>query len=242
MISNIEYRLTAFADYSNLCFSQENMNKIFEAFEGIELVPAVISEISTEAGTSQRMRFVTNNGISIALMSNRIDIEIISGKKEGFSEEERGKASSTLLQCMTNIYAAFGKIIQNANRLAWGTIFVYFDISTEEKVRFKQRFIQPVHFYEDIGTNEFQVCYVGRKAVQIASFEKEEVNVLAQIREYISDNEPRIYGNISGYMISFDINTVPENKKSRFDKQSFDSFVAIACEIQEEVSGDFLNV
>ena len=242
MISNIEYRLTAFADYSNLCFSQENMNKILGVFERIELLPSVVREISPEGGTSQRMRFVTNNGISITLMSNRIDVDIISDKKEGFLEKGKAQVLSTLLQYMKSIYTAFGNMIQDANRLAWGTIFVYYEITAEEKVKFKQRFMQPVRFYKGIDTDEFQVCYVGRKKVHVAPCGEEDMNILAQIREYVSDDEPRIYGKISGYMISFDINTLPDNKKNRFTVQSFDSFVRIASEIQNDVGRDFLNV
>ena len=242
MISNVGYRFTVFADYSNLCFSRESMNKIFDAFNGIDIVPAVVQEVSPDAGVSQRMRFVTNDGISIALMSSRIDIDIISGKKEGFLEEEKGKVSSILLQYMTRIYSAFGKMIQDANRMAWGSTFVYFDISSEEKRNFRQRFIQPIRFYRDISVDEFNVCYVGRKKIQITSCDQEEINILTQIIEYVSDNEPRVYGNISGYIISFDINTVPENKKNRFGAQTFDSFINIAREIQKDVGNDFLNV
>jgi len=241
MIANIGYRFTTFADYSMLGFSQENMNKIFKACEGIELIPSVIQELAPEIGNSQRMRFITNTGLSIAIMSNRIDIDILSRKKEGFSEEEICKISVLLLKIMSSIYSAFDYEIQNANRLAWCKTCICLDLSQDYKKKFREHFLKPINFYKDILTDEFSVQYCGRKLVKISnnSLTEENINILTTINK---NSYPDGFNEADCYIINFDINTVPENKKNRFDVDSFQSFVKKAQEIQNELEVDFLNV
>ncbi len=241
MIINIGCRFTAFADYSALSFSQERMISILKAFEDFGLIPSVAQEFTpdiNDINNSQRMRFVANNGLSIAIMSERIDVEMSSNKREGFSESEKNNAASTLLLCMQKIYSTFARVIQNANRLAWGNNFVYADISSEDKNKFRDRFLQPINFYKEILTDEFNVQYCGRKNLLFDnSLGEEQLNILTSVRKY-----PYIVpSNVDGYLIMFDINTVPENKKTRFSPECFKDFIEKAREIQNEAGEDFLN-
>lgn len=239
MIMNIGCRFTAFADYSALSFSQERMTSMFKTFENFNLIPYVVQQFIPDVNNSQRMRFITDKGLSIAIMGERIDIEFSSHDREGFSENEKNNTVSLLLQCMQKIYNNFAHIIPNANRLAWGDNFVYSGISSKEKENFRNYFLKPVSFYEEIITDEFNVQYSGRKKVLFDnSLGEENVNVLTSVMKY-----PYVVpSNIDGYLIMFDINTIPENKKNRFSFEYFQSFIENARKIQCEAERDFLNV
>lgn len=236
MFANIAYRFTAFADYSVLSFSQERMTSMFKAFEDFSLIPSIVPDVISDIN-SPRMRFITDTGLSIAMMSERIDIEIVSKKREGFSESEKDKAASTLLQCIERIYNTFSLIIQDADRLAWGASFVYADISREDKEKFRDRFLKPISFYDGIITDEFNVQYCGRKPVLLNnSLGEEKINILTSVSNYYGT-----LSNIDGYLVMFDINTIPENKKNRFNIEGFKIFIDKARKIQKEAGVNFIN-
>ena len=88
MVANISYKLSAFADYTNISYTSENIMKVIGAFKSQDFLPNVVSEMLADGSISQRIQLRNTSGsLSITILSERVDIEWSAGRKEGFSED-----------------------------------------------------------------------------------------------------------------------------------------------------------
>lgn len=53
MVSNISYKLSAFADYTNISYTSEKIMRAINAFKGLDFLPNVISEMLADGSASQ---------------------------------------------------------------------------------------------------------------------------------------------------------------------------------------------
>lgn len=238
MISNISYKLSTFADYSNISYTSENMMKVMRAFEGLELLPGIAQEISADGNTSRRIQLTSANGaLTITVYSNRMDAEITSLEKTGFSENEKEKLLPELCELIICMYDEFKQIMPIPNRLAWFTSYVNFELDGEKKKKFREKFIKPTHFYESNLTDEFMVRYAGRENVKINESE-EKMNFITTISRWLTDQGTNM--EVDGYRIDFDINTWQENRKNRFYNEDIKAFVEKSIAFQKCLEEDFI--
>ncbi len=239
MISNISYKLSTFADYSGISYTSANMMKAMQAFEGLELLPGVAQEISPDGNASRRIQLVSANGaLTITVYSTRIDVEITSLEKAGFSDLEKEKILPDLENIISSLYEKFNQIMPIPNRIAWFTSYVYFEIDSEKKNKFRETFIKPTHFYGTNLTDEFMVRYAGREDVRINELD-EKFNIITTITRWLTDQGTNM--EVDGYKIDFDINTWQENKKNRFEKEDIKEFVKKSIEFQKSLEEDFID-
>lgn len=239
MISNISYKLSLFADYMDIAYTNENIFKIMSVFTGENILPGVISEVMQNGNTSKRLQFVSENGaIVVTILSSRIDVEITSLDKSGFTGEEIEQLSEKLQEIIVKIYKAFSDKIPDANRLAWFVTYMNFELSSEEKKNYRNMFVKQIPFYESNMTDEFMVRYSGTKDITINGI-LENVNAITTI-SYIVFNQG-IDAEIDGYKIDFDINTWQGNRKNRFNTDNLSEFVNEARKVQSELEVDFIN-
>lgn len=105
MVSNISYKLSAFADYTNISYTSEKIMRAINAFKGLDFLPNVISEMLAGGSVSQRIQLRTaSGGLSITILSERIDVELSSGRKEGFSDDEKKSLRSEIYQLLKTVY------------------------------------------------------------------------------------------------------------------------------------------
>ena len=240
MIANISYKLSAFADYTDISYTSENVLKIITALKEMDLLPGVVQEILVDGNASRRIQLTSVNGdLVVTIFSSRIDAEITSLNKSGFADKERKELIPQLCGIIRTLFEVFGETIPIANRLAWFVSYVNFEIDAEEKKSFREAFLKPISFYESNATDEFMVRYSGREQVQLDNFE-ETLNILTTITRFLANQGTNV--EIDGYKIDFDINTWQKNRKNRFDGNTVISFVEKATEFQEKLEADFINV
>ena len=238
MMSHVLMRLSSFADYDSLSYSNKHIKKIFDFFSDVELLPNIIPEISQNGMSSPRMQLkVSNFPIIITILTNRIDIDIFSNNQEGFNEEEKSYFNKEILKYMKDIIKCFSNEIQFANRLAWFVSYIYYEISEEDKLNFKNKYLNKTNFFNENETDDFNVRYCSRRTNELIH---EHFNIIMSISRLSTISPQNVI--IDGYKIDFDINTIHENKKNRFSEHDYDEFLKVVLKYQEELEGEFINV
>ena len=96
--ANIECKFSSFANYNELDYNKDDVIKVLSAFEDPTIAPGIISEIRTDGIVKKRMQFVAQNGLFlIVINSDRIDIQLTSNEKMGFSKESLVDVKETLV-------------------------------------------------------------------------------------------------------------------------------------------------
>lgn len=238
MVSSIFIKLSSFGDYSDIIYNNEYLMRVLNKFSGTDFLPGVAQEILPDSTISSRIQLRTPSGSNIiTIQSTRIDIEFASDRKEGFTKEEQLDIKNKGTLYLNWIYDAFKDIIQDANRMAWFVTYMLFEIEESEKIYFRDKYLKTVNFYSSDMTDEFGVRYSGRKSYKDDSF-ADDFNIITTINKW---NSSVGLNQVDGYKIEFDINTIKENKKNRFNNSSFELFVNAAIYYQENLEEDFIN-
>ena len=238
MIANVLYRFSIFADFQFITYNKQNIIKLLKVFDNEEFLPSVIQELLPTGVIAQRIQLIAKDGFSsITFLSERIDIQIIASRKEGFNNVEIKSNKDLLANYMKTIYDVFSDVIPEANRLAWIVDYVNFELTSEQKSLFKNRFQKELPFFKEGETEDMLIRYSAKKRSSVNN--KEEVfNVITTIGKWLTNPQTEL--EIDGYKIEYDINTDGNNKKNRFDKESFDDFISKASAFQEEMNKEFV--
>lgn len=239
MLSNISYKFSTFADYSNIMYSQDNIRILMDAFRADDFLPGMVNQIAPDARIPQRLQLSSANQLCrITILNERIDMEIYSDQKSGFAKEKVDEIRQLMVESMQKIYKAFEASIPDAYRLAWNVSYVYFEVSQEEMMQFRSRFLKDPSFYQENATDEFVARFAGRISREIAG-RPEMHNVLTTIERLFPT--PGIGYQVDGYKIGFDINTHQANRKNRFADTDFKEFMDGAYRIQNHLEDDFFG-
>lgn len=235
MISNVFCRLSIFADYSNLSYTNENILKISKIFDN----KFYVNPINQVGNNIQRMQFRNkDNSIIITILNERIDIETTSSKDSGFNNEEKKQLMIDLSKYLKSIYEEFSSSIQDGHRLAWFTTHILSDINDDEKKEFRNRFIKKIDFFEDGYTNEMSVRYSAIKENKVNEI-KEIINTICTINQVYANTTSGIK---TGYAIDIDVNTHQDDLKNRFNISSIDEFILKANEYEKQIMKEIYYV
>lgn len=238
MVSNITYKLSCFADYSQLKYNKEDIITILKAYDNVILTPSIITEMLQNGEVSQRMQFSAQGGLlMITILSQRIDIQITSNDKNGFTDEDVSKVHANLLDNMKKILSIFGDRIADPYRLAWFTSYVYFELTDEEKTNFRNKFLNELEFFREGRLDDINVVYGARRNIKIADRE-ERLNVLTTIFGYLTDVGTD--EEVNGFRIDYDINTWQGNRKNRFTHKDIEEFISGSLNIQYSLNKEIL--
>ena len=238
MFSNVIYKLSAFSDYSSISYNQQDIIEIMQKFNDLNLVPSVFQEVLPNGALSKRMQFVGNNGLILFIInSGRIDIQITSEKKEGFSKDEIPNIKTKIISIYDDLYTILDKLASDPNRLAWYTSYIYFELIDLQKEQYRNRFLKDISFFNDGRLDDMVVRYATRKETDIDAL-KEKINIITtinRIEDFIGPDSP-----VDGYKIEYDINTWQGNKKNRFTTTNVETFINISMNYQEKLNKEFI--
>lgn len=238
MVSNITYKLSVFSDYLRFSYNKDDLISILGAFDEVPLAPAVFQEWLPNGTVSQRMQFSANNGLLlITVLTERIDIQITSNRKDGFTEPELNNVKTKLLDYMNIMLEIASNKAEKPYRLAWFTTYVYFEQSEQAKKDYRNKFLKTLDFFETNPLNDMVVRYGAQRCVKIGDVE-ETLNVLLTINRHFMELGPEM--RVDGYKADYDINTWQENSKNRFDVSDVKSFVEKAYSLQLELDKEVL--
>lgn len=241
MIANIMCRYSLFADYSNISISAKNIELLLREFNDEKMIPEKINGTNTLGQMIPYIHLSSEDDSSfIDVLPERIDVTYISKRLDGFSESEYETIQERIPLQINKLYSAFHNSLQDSNRLAWYTEYVFFDIKDEEMLGFRNRFLkEQISFIAD-PSDEFSARYVWKSQTEICG-RKEEINLLATVNRHKQQ-----FGMtpVDGYKISFDINTFWENKKNRFNADSSTPYIRVArdyqLKLQEDILGEYI--
>ena len=240
MLSNIRYRLTLFADYSNIYYSLNNTSKLIESFSDEQLFSSVLSETDNMGNRRNGIVLFNNERtFTVSIMSGRIDVVITSEEKEGFEESKLDLVRNKLTYAVKNIYDSFQDYIQDAYRMAWYTEYVYFEIDEKMIIDYKNRFIKQVRCIEGIDTSEIEIQYAAVASTDVIDF-KERYNQIIRIERVFPQTISSSF-YVDGYRISFDINTHQDNKKNRINIENIKEYIDAAIGFQMKLKGGFID-
>ncbi len=239
MISNIAYTFSVFSDCSMLVYNKKDVISILERFDDIDLSPINIQELQPLGVTSQRMQFIAHNGLLIITIgSERIDIQITSDRKEGFTDDEVIKCKNDMELYMGKLFDIFSERVALPYRLAWFTSYIYFNQSSEEKNNFRDKFLKDINYFNERRLDDMIARYGANRNFNIASVE-EKVNVIFTVNRHIVNKGSDM--EIDGYKVDFDINTWQENRVGRFEKNVFNEFLQQAYDEQQKLRKEILQ-
>lgn len=90
-----------------------------------------------------------------------------SGRKEGFSDDEKKSLRSEIYQLLKTVYQLFDEVIPIANRVAWFVSYVLFEIGDKSDA-----FIALASNCDNIGT--IDVVKIDEKDLTDISFDEED--------------------------------------------------------------------
>ncbi len=237
-IANIVCKLSSFANYTDLNYDKDDVIKILGAFDDPSLAPSVVSEFRADGVVKQRMHFTAQNGLSFfQINSDRIDIQMTSNEKSGFSVDKLPEVRCYLCETLEKLYGVFSDRAPIPYRLAWNTSYVYFEITSEQKDEYRNKFLRELDFFKDNRLDDTIIRYAGRREALIRKA-TEKLNVLATINSFLA--EPGTENAIDGFKIDYDINTWQGNRRNRFCIESFAEFIEKAVIIEGELNKELL--
>lgn len=238
MISNITYRLSCFSDYSLLAYNKKDVIAILEKFDELDLAPTIAQEIQQDGTVSQRMQFLANGGsVFIAIHSDRIDIQLTSNDKAGFSCDKAEQVKNDLCKYMSRLFEVYSDRISDSYRIAWFTSYIYFEIDKKQKEVYRNKFIKELPFFMENRLDEFLARYGARRSVDIGG-NLENLNIIATIQQYATNMGPDKV--VDGFKIDYDINTWQFDKRNRFSPKAFEPFSDAALKLQKELDKEVL--
>lgn len=240
MISNITYKLSCFADYAQLEYNKDDIINILNAFKDAILIPSVIPEFNQTGRKSQRMHFLTSDGLmEISIMSSRIDIQITSNDRKGFPQKAISEIKDKLNLFMNKLYDIFSRKISLPNRLAWFTTYVFFEVDESEKILFRNKFLKTLPFFEKNRLDDLLIRYGAQRQFSISG-QEEDINVITTISPYYAFLGTEL--EVNGYGVDIDINTSQFNARNRFESNSIGLFCDNAINVQEELINEIFPV
>lgn len=238
MIAHIFTRLSSFADYRVLEYSNENIKRIVDSFRAVDVVPSMVSESVQFREQLPRIQLMSLRfPLFITILTQRIDISVSATAKDGFSDVERSEQKHNLPFYLESILNLFSDKIPLANRLAWFNTYMYFDIDEIEKMSFKQKCLKETKFFSKHPTDDFSARFSSREE---CTQMQEQFNVLMSVNKIFTHGPEKF--TVDGYKIDFDINTLQENQKNRFQGQDCYIFAEAATMYQSQLEGEFINV
>lgn len=239
MRRDVKYELSIFGNFRGITPDPSTISKMMESLKEYDMVPSVYEEGSVNFSPSNpediqsesvdRLAMISNsNKINISFGLNRIDVA-----KDALTFDN--SLSSTEFFSLIDILK---KSIEDLpfSRIAVNTT-TFFDEPESDKII--QHSKSKISFYDDFDES---LLRINKKMDLTVNGESEETNIILTSQNapgIIKYNEKPISFD-KGWMIHFDINTVPQNIRERFSVNEINEFVLTTSALREEIIKDLL--
>jgi hypothetical protein len=242
---NLKFTLVLFGSYASITPDLENVQYFVSELFKKEFVPSFFDEVSVKIATNKDLNQTTNtrrialnkiNGTwGVRLHSDRIEIEYknlpflssSSANAIGLNLEEFKKEAVEILSIIEK------KFTNRHNRIG---IIITHQIDSKSSNLLKKSSSKKLSTLESEEIVEWSQKVLIRKKYNIND-KQETVNIskdIAQGKNILVINNNQI--KIEDAILTFDINTIPENKDNRFDAATVQSFLDIANTLQKQLT------
>lgn len=229
-----KYQASIFGNFADILPSPDVISKMLGLFRDKNLLPGTFHEISTHSvGPQLRLRLSSqNNEWNVNFATHRMDVEKnpteLQGQNLGNIDEFSAEANVFFSRILTEFN-------RKANRITLISSGLLRQMTPEKMEDLYNRLFKPIDFYKTIPPFEWNSRYASSVLFTISGT-SEPVNAITSIN--------RVRGRLvdSGTVISFDriqigfdINTIQENKETRFDNVSLEQFFVEAATLRTRI-------
>lgn len=240
----LNFQISFFGSFSYLKPDQEVIAKLMEALKEENMLPTTttVSTIDTANKniiTEDRLRMVSlDKKWSINFLKDRIDINYnYDGGNEIFNSLSDVFLKSKVI--LNSILNHFNEL--QGNRLALNSKILLNELSSDERNDFINKFSKHINSFIDAPLEEWYTRYNYRKGRTIFSNKVETCNNIIELGD-IDCYDIKTEQISKRLFIGFDVNTLPENDKMRFQynnlKDFIDNLEEDFVEMFNEIDGD----
>jgi len=221
MLTNISYKVSAFADFSMLEPAPATVIDLLQDFTDYNLMPAVTDNLQIGSMTMPNFVFaLEQNYKKIAIFNNRIDFLCIAKESEGFNNENIHQMTNQASDIIGRVLSKCG---DKSHRLGIYKEFILYKLNSEKNKLFTKEKFGFIPYYKDSEIIECGLRTVARECIKIQDNMEELCNIITTLNRISGLEDPQQTA-IDGYKIDFDLNTYQGNTTARFEKESLISF------------------
>ena len=240
----IAFLASVFVDADSITANPDNVTGLLQALKDKTLVPITIHERSEELISLPRIGLMTpGGGNRLVLLGKRFDFARVA---TDFGSSDLGDLSSFCQEAIPKLIAALDFFDRRAHRLAIVQQGFLPELSKPEMENVVKRIFQFPSIYKTHLPFEWDWRMASLVEREFSSF-KEPTNTLVTIKRNPGtllkgeSEKPISEITIDRIRIDFDINTLPQNIKARFDNSHITSFFTQAISWHNDLSSEVFS-
>ncbi len=222
MLSNISYKVSAFADFTGLEPNPQSVIDILQEFNDYGMMPAVADGFEFGNMPAPKLYFaLEQNRKKITINDDRIDYLCIANTEEGFGSEDIAQ----MTEQATDIIGRFlRKYEKKAYRLAIYKEYMLFKLTKEQSRKFAKDKFGTMPYYKDADIVECSSRVVARDTIKVQE-EPELSNIITMINRVDFERMEGLHSvMMDGFKLDFDLNTFQGNMVPRFEQEHIIDF------------------
>ncbi|MEG9198753.1 hypothetical protein [Lactococcus lactis] len=240
MRADVSYQLSVFGNFKTISPDQKTINAMMTSLKEYDMVPSVYQEgeVSFSPANPDKLHSTTVDRLSMISANN--DVKISFGVERIDVTHEAKSLDDPLLQIeLPRLLDILKKSIKNLSfyRIAINTN-TFFDKPDSDTII--QHSKSKIKYYDNF--DEFFLRVNKRDKFNINNVEEETNLILTSQKapEVIALNSKQFTLD-NGWLIHFDINTVPENMTDRFGIEEVSTFISQASDMKEEIISNLIG-
>jgi len=217
-----KYQASIFVNIGDILPNTDNITKLLNVFRDKELIPNTFNQL-TATGPQLRLQLTSPSGEwIITFAANRIDVHKNPVDLKGDNLGELSVFCSDVIDFFRKIINLYKK---KPHRIAIISSYMLHEMEEVALNKIYQNLFKSPQFYTDNPPVEWNWRSVSRTKLKVVGSSIEELNAITVIHrlqgEIRTMNEVKSIDRIS---MSFDINTIPQNKESRFTIKGIENY------------------
>lgn len=235
----INLQVNIFTNTANIKPDTSTIAKLLELFKDEGFIPNTIQEISPKGPVFRLRMSSQDNRWNIVFLSKQINVEQV-----GVPQKTGKEVDDFLSKAKNIIEKTLGYLKQKSNRLAFIVNAILEDKTQVELENFYNRIFIPLPTHKSNPPFEWNNRSVSRNTISIVGA-SEDVNIITEIYRMKGQmNDDGKITEMDRAHLSYEFNTAPDNKETRFGASEIDVFLGIAkenyCKISKEL-GAIIN-
>lgn len=231
----INYQLSMFGEFS-IGPTPENISRLMPKINEMTTVVFLPNLISRQVVDEPADRIITVSRLGFVTQDQRYSVIFFDERIDVFYNSRIDDTNLPLedfCALATDIFSAILREFPNqSNRLALNVQEIY-EMESHEKMQSKgKELLKPAGYYNNRDFSEWSMRTNSQQNICISQTD-ETINVISELSSAVNAT-----GKKSAILSHLDINTIPQNSRTRFDVDSLKQFVICVTTIVQSISND----